>query len=360
MSHVKKLYAQELINPPPFVVEHVQYETIMGSEAYGVSSNSSDRDVYGFCIPPRDVVFPHTAGHIPGFGKKPTPFNQWEQHHIAVPGEVVDGEPREYDFSIYSIVRYFQLCLENNPNMIDSLFTPQRCVLFETPIAKRVREKRCIFLQTGSYYKFSGYAASQLKKIRSKETVQFVQLCRELNLDPMTLTTAHLEAMMTVNGQWPWPHEAEYKQLFGLLRTAEKRGGWGKRLERVAEHGYDTKFAYHVVRLMDECDQILRYGDIDLTRDRERLKAIRNGEWPLDRLEAHFAGADKAMRELYTDNPVGLPEHADQNEAAVKALLLECLEEHWGSLGGVVEQSDRLVQALREVRDVVDKVRGQL
>lgn len=45
-SRVQQLAKMKLITPPPFVPGSVQYEVIMGSEAYGVSSGDSDRDVY--------------------------------------------------------------------------------------------------------------------------------------------------------------------------------------------------------------------------------------------------------------------------------------------------------------------------
>ena len=60
MSYIKKLNGKKLLTTPPvFVWENIQYETIMGSEAYGVSSGDSDIDIYGWCIPPKDMVFPH-------------------------------------------------------------------------------------------------------------------------------------------------------------------------------------------------------------------------------------------------------------------------------------------------------------
>src|SRR5262249_23542940 len=113
-----------LIAPPSFVPANIHYETIMGSEAYGVSSGDSDKDVYGFCIPPKSYLFPHLAGEIEGFGRQKKRFEQYQQHHIE------DKESgKVYDLSIYSIAKYFQLCMENNPNMIDSLYTPDFCVL---------------------------------------------------------------------------------------------------------------------------------------------------------------------------------------------------------------------------------------
>lgn len=44
----------------------------------------SDVDIYGFTIPPKNIVFPHLDGYIHGFGKQPEQFEQFIQHHINV------------------------------------------------------------------------------------------------------------------------------------------------------------------------------------------------------------------------------------------------------------------------------------
>jgi hypothetical protein len=31
-----------------------------------------------------------------------------------------------WDFQIFGIVKFFQLAMENNPNVVDALFTPRR------------------------------------------------------------------------------------------------------------------------------------------------------------------------------------------------------------------------------------------
>ena len=49
-SAVQKLAELDLIRPPKYLPTNTMYETIMGSVAYGVSSDTSDMDVYGFCI----------------------------------------------------------------------------------------------------------------------------------------------------------------------------------------------------------------------------------------------------------------------------------------------------------------------
>jgi Predicted nucleotidyltransferase. len=140
-SIVHSLAKKQLLHTPPdYVINQVQYEVIMGSVAYGVFSDMSDVDIYGFCIPDKEVIFPHLAGEILGFGKQKKRFEQFQQHHIDVP-----AEKKQYDVTIFSIIRYFQLCMENNPNMVDSLFVPQRCILHCSAIGNLVRENRRTF-----------------------------------------------------------------------------------------------------------------------------------------------------------------------------------------------------------------------
>jgi uncharacterized protein len=294
-SVVQKLARAGKIKPPPFVEGGTMYETIMGSMAYGVSNDNSDMDIYGFCIPPKEVVFPHLAGDIPGFGRQKVRFEQFQQHHI--PGDKPD---QTFDISIYSIVKYFHLAMENNPNIIDSLFTPRNCVVHSTKISDMVRDQRRNFLHKGSWHKFKGYAYSQLNKIRTKKS------------------------------------------------TPDSR-----RYESVKKYGYDVKFAYHVVRLLDEAHQILAEGDIDLLRNREQLKSIRRGEWTLIELEDWASAKEKDLEALYTSSK--LPH--SPNEKFIKALLMSCMEEHYGSLADAVVSLDKHQQAIAEILSVLAKYR---
>jgi uncharacterized protein len=296
-SIVATLAEKKLAGPPKWLPNAVAYETIMGSVAYGVSSDTSDMDVYGFAIPPKDNVFPHLAGEIPGFGRQINRFEQYQEHHIKDP-DALGGTGREYDLTIFSIVKYFQLAMENNPNVLDSLFTPVTCVLHSTKIGQMVRENRRIFLHKGSWHKFKGYAYSQLHKMDIKT---------------------------------PQPGS--------------------KRADNVEQFGFDVKFAYHVVRLLDEVEQILAEGDLDLQRNREQLKAIRRGEWTAEQIREHFTRKEKDLESLYASST--LPHTPD--EPKIKQLLLECLEEHFGSLKEAVVVPNQERELLRQIKQLCEK-----
>lgn len=281
-----------LLNTPPYFMENnVQLEVMMGSVAYGVSNDSSDMDIYGVVMQPKDWSFPHLRGEIPGFSTHGQTFQTWQQHHIE------DKEARkEYDLCFYSLERFFRLCMENNPNMIDALFVPRRCVLFSTPMAERIRESRQMFLHKGSWHKFKGYAYSQLHKMRTKKPE-------------------------------------------------------GKRIATVEEFGYDVKFAYHVVRLLDEIEQILTTQDLDITRSREVLKAIRRGDWPIEKVSNYFEEKEKDLERLYQTST--LPHSPDEEK--LRDLLLECMESHYGSLDAAISVTGKEQKALQDIAAIASK-----
>src|SRR5437868_9246347 len=82
VSTLQRLTDLGAVKPPRWLPANVQYETIMGSVAYGVSSDTSDMDVYGWAIPPKDDIFPHLRGEVPGFGRRVKRFEQFQEHHV--------------------------------------------------------------------------------------------------------------------------------------------------------------------------------------------------------------------------------------------------------------------------------------
>ena len=148
MSTLQRLTDRGMIKPPRWLPGNVQYETIMGSVAYGVSSDTSDVDVYGWAIPMKDDIFPHLRGEVVGFGKQGNRFEQYQEHHVE-DRDALAGHGRMYDLTIFGIVKFFALAMENNPNIIDSLFTPTTCVLHCTRVGNLVRENGKLFLHKG-------------------------------------------------------------------------------------------------------------------------------------------------------------------------------------------------------------------
>lgn len=300
-SITTQLTKRGLIRPPSWLPDNVLFEGIQGSNAYGVAVDDSDFDMVGFCVPPKDLVFPHLGGQINGFGRQKQRFICYQKHHVF-DKNACGGRGRQYDLNIYNIVHYFNLTMENNPNLVASLFLPSECITHTSTVGNMIREKRHIFLHKGAWHRFKGYSYSQLCK----------------------------------------------------LETKNPEAG-SKRAEDVEKHGYSTKFAYHLVRLLYEIEQILTTGDLDLRRNAEELKSIRRGEWSVEKVKNFFAAKEKALEKIYEECTI-LPWGPREDE--IKQLLLDCLEETWGTLEGCIVTDMTPVLALREIADIVDRNRA--
>lgn len=280
-SLVQKLAQRELINGvPSWLPESIQYEVTMGSEAYGVSSNNSDIDIYGFCIPEKTMVFPHLAGEIEGFGTKYERFGTWEQHHVLDP-QARNNRGAEYDFQIHAMPKYFNLLMGCNPNIIDSLFVPARCIRYMTPIGERLRENRRIFLSKKAWHTYKGYSFKQIHKMRTKEHAEIAQRVRELeSLLGLEHTTTLEQAEKLVAGKTA----EEYLSLFrkGIDKT--------KRFQMVKEHGFDchhedteflTNRGWKRFEEVEESDKLAQFdvvtGELSFDYPIERVKKLYRG-----------------------------------------------------------------------------------
>lgn len=294
-SIIKKLEERGLIHPPSWLADNVHFECYVGSTAYGASSDTSDMDIFGWAVPKKEIIFPHLAGVLYGLGNQGEKFEQFIKHNIIVEDEL-GGKRRSYDIQCYSIIKYFRLCMNCNPTLIDSLFVPQECILHITQIGNMVRENRHIFISKRCWHSYKGYAISQLHKMSSKNPT-------------------------------------------------------GKRKEIRDKYGFDLKFGMHVVRLLYEAEQLLTTGDLDLRRDKEHLKKIRRGEVTELEIKEWAEKKEQQLEKVYADSD--LPWGPDEEK--IKKLLLECLEHHYGSLSACIALPDAAKLALRDIKDILDR-----
>lgn len=259
------------LNKPKWM-DSYSYLTVMGSRAYGSATEDSDYDFYGFVVPPQEVVFPYLVGDIPGFGKQKNVFNQLQ---------IQGAESETYgdvDITIYNIVRYFHLVMQNNPNMIDSLFVPDSAIVYADEVGKLVRYWRHDFLSQKLWHTFKGMAWSHMKRITS--------------------------------------------------RTRE-----GKRKNYVEKYGYDVKDASHVVRLLGEVNDFLFTGDCDISSRGEKIREVRSGQFTLDEIKKIFDVEMDMLEHRMSNGESVLPQYPDQ--VKIKTLLVYCLEEKYGSLSKI-------------------------
>ena len=118
------------------------YEYIRGSQAYGTAIETSDTDTGG--------VFLENITTLLGI-------------HPTSEEMVQDAK---HDNSWYGLRRYMQLLCISNPNIIESLFLPQKCVLYEHPIIKKLKANREQFITKKLLNNLIGYSYTQIQKCR--------------------------------------------------------------------------------------------------------------------------------------------------------------------------------------------------
>ena len=263
MIILKELIDKGIATPPQFVETSMHMLMKMGSTAYGTASKDSDTDLYGVCIPPKEILFPHLAGYIVGYDLEYPRFDHYQQQHLKL-------NNNEYDLNIYNIIKYFRLCADNNPNLIDSLFVPDDCILYLSPIGKLIRDNRRLFLSKKCWHTYKGYAYQQLHKMRTKGN-----------------------------------------------------NAGAKRHELFKKYGYNTKYAYHLVRLLMQAEQILEFGDMDLRGNSQLLREIKGGEWSVTQVEDFFNSRQGSLQGLYKSSNK-IPDKPREKE--IKELLIRILK----------------------------------
>lgn len=125
------------------------YEYIRGSEAYGTK------------IPDGLLLKAHSD--IDTAGVFAIPFNSLIGMNDYYTDIIAD---EKNDNVWYELGKWFKLLIASNPNILESLWIPERCILYESPIMSEIKNHRDKFLSKIIYETFGGYARSQIKKAR--------------------------------------------------------------------------------------------------------------------------------------------------------------------------------------------------
>lgn len=119
----------------------------VGSHAYGTNLPESDEDTGGVALIRNKEYYIGTKR-----------FEQVDSF--------IDENGNKIDRTIYDYRKVVSLCLDNNPNMLDYLFLPERCIKMIKPAWQIMIDNRDKFISTKCRYTFSGYAYSQLQRIK--------------------------------------------------------------------------------------------------------------------------------------------------------------------------------------------------
>jgi len=317
------------------------FVTLAGSHAYGTNHPESDEDFRGLVVPPKEYLL--------GF------VERFEQSVFS------EG----IDCVIYGLHKFFKLAADCNPSIIEVLWADESLRVFSNKKYKKqielLMENKDLFISKKAKHTFSGYAMSQLKRIKLhrkwflnppdkltrqdfglqdrpvvpmdfiKSALAAIQkridewefrelelldpATRQVVMDAMAATLAEIEVgkdekfmaagrVLGMNDNWLdiLDKERRYKNAKNERKQYEN---WRKnrnpaRAEMERKYGLDLKHAVHLVRLLRMCEEILTTGQVFVKRpDAEELKAIMQGSMSYEEILEWAEAQDKKMNELY-------------------------------------------------------------
>ena len=333
---------------------------LAGSHAYGTALPTSDTDYRGiFCADPVNILTPwYTVKEV--------------------------EDTNEEDTKYYELSHFMKLCVDCNPNIVETLWIDESDVITSSPAYEFLREHRSEFLSSKIAFTTSGYALAQLKRIKGHNKwinnpqpvepprqIDFVSLVQ--NFMTKKMFKINMEEYRSGYRLIPYGHDiyglvkdwsdrCTYSDDFTLNTVYEpdlndelvplaivkfnkeeykqakekhaqywtwKNNRNEARSELEEQFGYDTKHAMHLVRLLRMGKEALEEGVLKVKRpDAEELLAIRDGAWTYDQCVEYAEEMDRMIREtlyLKTD----LPKRPNLQRTA--ELLMEAQRLVWDS-----------------------------
>lgn len=300
-----------------FVQDELIFMTLAGSHMYGTNTPDSDIDKRGVCVPPKNVVM--------GFAR------EFKQQNF-------EGE----DTVVYGLMRFMKLCLENNPNILELLYAPEDCVQVMHPTWEKLLERRDEILSAKCFHTFTGYAHSQLNRLRGhrewlrnppthqptraefglKEAGSgIVKVAKGVDVAEISP-----EALVVIEKEKRY--KAAMRRWDDYQRWLKERNPARAALE--AKFGYDTKHALHLVRLLRMGHEILTQGKVIVRRpDAEELLAIRSGCYGIDELLEMVDKLEAEVKKVYEEKTYVVPFSPPNQE--MSDFCVELHELHWSN-----------------------------
>jgi predicted nucleotidyltransferase len=117
----------------------ILFECIIGSQAYGTQTPTSDIDKKFVYILPQDYIL--GTGYI-------------EQLNV------------NKDYVGWELKRFLELMASSNPTVLELLNTPEDCIITKHPLFQYVLDQKADFITKGCKNSFAGYAVQQIQKAK--------------------------------------------------------------------------------------------------------------------------------------------------------------------------------------------------
>jgi predicted nucleotidyltransferase len=273
-----------------------------GSHLYGTNTPKSDLDFTGVFI----------AGEDYYFGLKNV-----KEVNNSIESKDASGKntSEAVDDKLYEIRNFANLALQNNPNIIETLFVNESNIIYVNEIGQELLNSSHLFPYKGAFDRFIGYASSQSHKMIIKEK-HFTELAESLKYfeeqEPNKLLIefrtnfsnntirVHDHFVETLSyfqiGDINIQKHVKIKKVVEMLR--DRMSKISNRYELVTKYGYDTKFGSHLIRLLLEGEELLNTGKIVFPLNyADILLDIKNGKYEINELMEMAKKIEDRMRE---------------------------------------------------------------
>lgn len=346
---------------------HTILLTVAGSRAYGTHTDTSDLDMKGVCVPPRNFylgIDKFEQADKPGTVE---PFLAGLPENLRAVAEANGAEG-----TVYEVRRFLDLASGANPNILDVLFCRDEDVLLTTPEGDLLRANREAFLTKKCLMTFVGYADAQFKRIAGHRrylfnppdhaptreeyglatraempqdqimaamalvrkkvdswSIDFVGMDEATKIfiqDQIEQMLAEIEMGTDVRYQAAGRllgYEDNFMQLIDNQRRYDQAvREWSsfhkwkvernkKRAALETASGFDTKHAMHLVRLILAAEEIFTYGRLSVHSGQVAfLNEIRTGKHPYQWLVAWFQERRMNLAKIAAHS--SLPDRVDQ------------------------------------------------
>lgn len=338
------------------------FEVITGSRSYGLDTGTSDTDIKGVFVLPKDMFYglEYTAQ--------------------------VNNESN--DIVYYELKRFMELLSKNNPNILEMLNVPEKCVLQKHPVMDMLQPE--MFVSKLCEHSFANYAFTQIKKayglekkivnpveeerksvldfcfvLEDKDAVPLRKYLDEKGLEQGKIglaAIAHVRdcynlyysneinyagvtkkdnanevslssipkgekpvAMLYFNKDAYSVYCKQYKEYWDWVAKRNE-----ERYKTTMSHGknYDSKNMMHVFRLLLMAKEIATEGRINVYRkDREFLLSIKEGRFEYDELVQKAEALKDELPLLYQQ--LSLKETPDIE--SINELLVKMRESYYAS-----------------------------
>lgn len=340
-------------------------ESVSGSKSYGLDLPKSDTDIKGVFILPK--------------------ANFYGLDYV----DQINNDTNDIVF--YELRRFIELLAKNNPNLLELLAVPAKCVIYQHPLLSEIKPE--IFISKLCKTTFANYALSQIKKAKGlnkkiynpvdrerKNILHFCFVTAGVGTQPLLQWLEKKQLRQENCGLSALNHMKDMYALFyddsgnsgykGIMNKEDSnevsyssipkeanpsahlyfnrdgysiyckdyKGYWNwvekrneERYQGTMEHGknYDAKNMMHVFRLLDMAEEIASGKGIITTRpNRQELLLIRKGVFDYEEL---LTRAEKRLEKVETLFQLStLPEVPDVNK--IEELLIKIRSEFYASL----------------------------